>query len=70
MGQIRKTQAYADEAVSDFGTRLKKLQVDVNRRLAEMKSGPLAGFGKDTASASKSTAMPPGLTRYRSSSID
>lgn len=70
MGQIRKTQAYADEVVSDFGTRLKKLQVEVNRRLAEMKTGPLAGFSKNTASASKSTAMPLGLTRYRSNSGD
>jgi hypothetical protein len=67
MGQARKTQAYSDEAVSDFGDRLKELQDDVNRRLAAMDAGPLAGFTKSAASGSKTTAMPVGFARYRKS---
>jgi hypothetical protein len=68
MGQGRKTQTYSDETVSDLGTRLKKLQADVNRRLAAMDTGLLAGFTKTATLGSKNTAMPVGFARYRTKS--
>jgi hypothetical protein len=68
MGQARKTQTYSDEAVADFGARLKKLQADVNNRLAAMDTGLLAGFTKTAVLGSKKTALPAGFARYRAKS--
>jgi hypothetical protein len=68
MGQARKTQPSADAALSDLETNLRKLQAEINRRLAAMDRNPLNAFRKRAGAGSTTSVISANLARYRATS--